>query len=105
MAKKYLPEKDRFLIEKIKITFHELVNGDYREIWDKFPKSNLSPVEVKRLKHIRKREKNKKFEKDKDLKGKETMEKLQNEKENLIYERNRLREEIKMMEREIQSTN
>ena len=98
---KSLPERDRFLMEKIQITFQELVLRDYREIWEKFSKGNLSKCEVKRLKHIRKREKNKIFEKEKDLRYKNAMNRLSLQKDELVSAREKLREEIRLIQNQI----
>ncbi|KAI6649226.1 hypothetical protein LOD99_11594 [Oopsacas minuta] len=81
-----LPKQDRILIEKIGVSFQDLVTEDYRDIWEKFVTKQLTDKDIKRLKHIRKREKNKMFEKEK-------VRKYNNEMKNLTLQRERLRNE------------
>ena len=85
-----LPLEDIQILEKIGISYHDLVFTDYREIWPKFSDETLTKSEVQRLKHIRKREKNKLFMKTKDKILESTMLDLKNEKEELVHERNKL---------------
>ena len=94
-----LPTKDRLLIEKIDVTFEELINGDYREIWEKFVQRGLLEKDIKRLKHIRKREKNKLFEKEKSRKYNNEMKRLRLQKERLLGEKRKLLLECELFRR------
>ena len=95
-----LPTKDRLLIEKIGVTFEELINGDYRDIWEKFIRRELPEKDIKRLKHIRKREKNKLFEKEKSRKHNNQMKRLLLQRERLLAERQKLLLECDLLRRE-----
>ena len=97
-----IPENDRFLIRRIGVSFQDLVSSDYREIWDKFLKANLTKNETKRLKHIRKREKNKLYEKEKNTKYESTMDRLMSQRSDLVSERSRLLAEIQSLKNKIQ---
>lgn len=94
-----LPKKDRLLIEKIDVTFEKLVTGDYRDIWEKFVQRGLPEKEIKRLKHIRKREKNKLFEKEKSRGYMDKMKSLIQERDQLLAERQKLVLECELFQR------
>lgn len=56
-----LPLRDINLLQTIGLSYQELVFADYKQVWDRMDKTQLSAKEVQRMKHIRKREKNKLF--------------------------------------------
>ena len=56
-----LPEDDYVLLRLLGITYYELVFTDYKLVWDRISQNNLTAKDVQRIKHIRKREKNKLF--------------------------------------------
>ena len=56
-----LPARDTILLQTLGLSYEDLVFADYKLVWDRMDKTQLSAKDVQRMKHIRKREKNKLF--------------------------------------------
>ena len=88
-----LPAHDDVLLRLLGITYYDLVFTDYKLVWDIIAKHKLSAKEVQRIKHIRKREKNKLFARGQVHTLEEEILNLTIQKEELINTRERIGQE------------
>ena len=61
VSKGSLSPRDTILLQTLGLSYEDLVFADYKLVWDRMDKTQLSAKDVQRMKHIRKREKNKLF--------------------------------------------
>ena len=90
---KPLPTQDRFLLTTLGISYYDLVFAEYKLIWDLIAKQQLNAKDVQRIKHIRKREKNKLFSRGQFHTLEQTIGSLKEEKFQLLLARNQLEQE------------
>eukprot|EP00800_Vazella_pourtalesii_P022276 TRINITY_DN8639_c0_g1_i1.p1 TRINITY_DN8639_c0_g1~~TRINITY_DN8639_c0_g1_i1.p1 ORF type:complete len:117 (-),score=14.39 TRINITY_DN8639_c0_g1_i1:69-419(-) len=90
---KPLPTRDCLLLNRLGISYYDLVFADYKLVWDLIAEQHLNAKDVQRIKHIRKREKNKLFSKGQFHTLEQTIGDLQEEKFQLLMARDLLEQE------------
>ena len=95
---KPLPTQDCFLLNALGITYYDLVFADYRLVWNLIVEQKLNAKDVQRIKHIRKREKNKLFSRGQFHTLEQRIGSLQEEKFQLLLARSLLKQECEYWE-------
>ena len=88
-----LPAHDYVLLRLLGITYYELVFTDYKLVWDRISQNNLTAKDVQRIKHIRKREKNKLFARGQFHTLEDDIQNLSRQKEELLRTRQIIEQE------------
>ena len=88
-----LPAHDYELLRLLGITYHDLVFTDYKLVWNIIDKHKLNAKKVQRIKHIRKREKNKLFARRQFHALDDDIQNLKQEKEELLKVRVKIEED------------
>ncbi|KAI6649224.1 hypothetical protein LOD99_11591 [Oopsacas minuta] len=94
-----LPTQDCFLLQILGISYYDLVFADYKLVWELIAKQQLNAKEVQRVKHIRKREKNKLFSRGQFHTLEEAIGNLLEEKNELLLTRDKMTQECEYWEK------
>ncbi|KAI6649225.1 hypothetical protein LOD99_11592 [Oopsacas minuta] len=96
---KSLPRQDQILLQVLGISYYDLVFADYKLVWELIAKQQLNAKEVQRVKHIRKREKNKLFSRGQFHTLEEAIGNLLEEKNELLLTRDKMTQECEYWEK------